>query len=86
MIAAPTIVIPFSTRFWILRPWASALQACETTFAANRAIRDELNTLLDRVDLPQLMRRAAFNGFDTYQDYERYGDLFVPLRDQDTGP
>ena len=35
-----------------------------------------VNELLDSIDLEKLMKQAFWGGFDTYEDYVLYGDLF----------
>jgi len=34
---------------------------------------------LRSLDLKKELLHIAFGGFDTYEDYEKYGDLFVPF-------
>ena len=34
--------------------------------------------LLSSVDLYTEMKKIAFSGFDTFEEYELYGDLFIP--------
>lgn len=39
--------------------------------------------MLESFDLEQELRRAILDDFDTFNDYEKYGDVFVPLVTKD---
>ncbi len=43
-------------------------------------VKKELEQLFMRhIDIKKLLKRAFFGGFDSYKDYEKYGDAFVPI-------
>jgi len=42
----------------------------------------DLNRLLDGIDTEKLIKQVFFGGFDTYEDYVLYGDLFPYKVDQ----
>lgn len=53
----------------------------------NKAITAKLDELFASLDLKQGLRRLAYRGFDSLEDYERYGDMYVSLdvRQRGTG-
>ena len=42
-------------------------------------VRDQLEELIGRIDLEKELKRLACGGFDSWEDYEKYGDLFVEV-------
>lgn len=36
--------------------------------------------LLHSLDLKKALNRFVFRGFDNYEDYFRYGEIFVPIK------
>ena len=42
-------------------------------------IEDFYRKFFDSLDLNRLLREAALDGFETYEDYEKYGDMFTPV-------
>ena len=43
------------------------------------AIEEALKELFAMLDFEALLRALVYGGFDTFEDYEKYGDLFVPV-------
>lgn len=39
----------------------------------------KLGDLFRQVDLKQLLLEWAYDGFETYNDYVKYGEIFIPL-------
>ena len=37
-----------------------------------------------KIDLKQMIKDTYFGGFDNYEDYVKYGDLFIYLEFKDT--
>ena len=53
----------------------------------NKAYTDFFDEAMDKIDLKQLIRDTFLDGFDTVQDYERYGDMFIKVEPRtDTEP
>ena len=42
-------------------------------------VKAEWERLFDKVDLAAAWRRHFYGGFDNYDDYEKYGDAFIPV-------
>jgi hypothetical protein len=43
-------------------------------------IKNELEKLFMSIDTAQLLKRVFLGGFDTWEDYEKYGDAFVRVK------
>lgn len=50
-------------------------------------VKAKLEELFASLDLKQGLRRLAYRGFDSWEDYEKYGDMYVALdvRPRSTG-
>jgi len=46
--------------------------------------KEEWRKALMGLDLRQILCDTFMDGFDTYEDYEKYGDAFVPLKPKKT--
>jgi len=40
-------------------------------------IKKFYDSLLKNIDLKDLLKKRFLNGFDSYEDYEKYGDAFI---------
>ena len=47
--------------------------------SANKNTRPDLERLLDKVDMQAAWRQYFYGGFDTYEDYVKYGAAFTPV-------
>ncbi len=45
----------------------------------NDEVRAQLEELFSKIDLKKELKRLACGGFDSWEDYEKYGDLFVEV-------
>lgn len=45
----------------------------------NERIVAKWNELIAGIDLRQALRKLAYRGFDSLDDYEKYGDMYVAL-------
>lgn len=48
-------------------------------------VREKFEALFASFDLKRGLRRLAFGGFDSYEDYVRYGDMYVGLTTTPSG-
>jgi hypothetical protein len=44
----------------------------------NKEIEQWFERAFARIDLSTELQKLYFGGFDTYEDYEKYGDCFIP--------
>lgn len=42
-------------------------------------IEDFFESFFRRFDLKTELKRTVLDGFDTVEDYEKYGDMFIPV-------
>jgi hypothetical protein len=43
-------------------------------------MKTELEALFASLDTETLLKEVLLDGYETQQDYEKYGDAFVPLK------
>ena len=48
-------------------------------------IEQAFEEMINKIDLEKELRFIFFGGFETYEDYEKYGDSFIEIA-TDSGP
>lgn len=51
----------------------------ELTRLINDDVREKFEASFASLDLRQVLRRLVYRGFDSFEDYEKYGDAYVAM-------
>lgn len=50
---------------------------------SSKSVKDFLDAMFRKIDLKKVIKEVALDGYDTVEDYVKYGDAITPIQRSD---